>query len=330
MEWEPINERGDQMKLLYLLIFPIYHYSGEAIKKILEKTEVQRLKDAFYFSHDSNARSDLKIQALRSKYGMKGYGMYWVIVEMMRESKDHTLPFNQKFAYYGFANEFACTYEEAKNFINDCIYEFALFVCNENSFWSDSLNRRMDKYKQKINIKSENGTKGGRPRKEQSETHTEDVLINITEEHKPIKEKRATNENATVAHYSSDVEYLTDLLANKIKENNSNAKIPAKLDAWKKDINSMIELDKYRFEQVARIIEFCQHDDFWKSNILSAKKLREKAGTLILQMQRSKPKEKKSESPQEMFERLSRLMEERDNNEQKRNDSAIDVDAVFL
>lgn len=40
MEWEPINERGDQMKLLYLLIFPIYHYSGEAIKKILEKTEV--------------------------------------------------------------------------------------------------------------------------------------------------------------------------------------------------------------------------------------------------------------------------------------------------
>ena len=288
------------------------------------------MKDAFYFSHDSNARSDLKIQALRSKYGMKGYGMYWVIVEMMRESRDHTLPFNQKFAYYGFANEFSCTYEEAKKFIDDCIYEFALFNCDENCFWSDSLNRRMDKYKQKVNVKSENGLKGGRPRKEQAEMHTEDVLTKNTEEDKPTKEKRDTRENATVAHYSDDVDYLTDLLANKIKENNANAKIPAKLDAWKKDINAMIELDNYRFEQVARIIEFCQHDEFWKSNILSAKKLREKAGTLILQMQRSKSKENKSESPQEMFERLNRLMEERDKNGQKRNDSTIDVDAVFL
>ena len=288
------------------------------------------VKEAYWFRHDSNARSDWKILALRSVYGMEGYGRFWYLVEMMRESEDNCLPFNKKPFYYSLVSEWKITIDDVKKFIDDCIFEFELFSNNENSFWSVSLNERLEAYTNQKIKRQEDGRKGGRPRKEQIETHTEDVLTNIIEEDKPIKEKRTTSENATVAHYSSDVEYLTDLLANKIKENNPNAKTPAKLDAWKKDINSMIELDKYRFEQVARIIEFCQSDDFWKSNILSAKKLREKAGTLILQMQRSKPKEKKSESPQEMFERLSRLMEERDNNEQKRNDSAIDVDAVFL
>jgi hypothetical protein len=48
----------------------------------------------------------------------------------------------------------------------------------------------------------------------------------------------------------------------------------------------MMENDKYEFEQIKKMIEWCQSDDFWKSNILSAKKLREKAGTLILQMDR--------------------------------------------
>lgn len=285
--------------------------------------------EASWFKHDSNARHDIKIQYLRSVHGNSGYGIFWMIVEIMRDSQNYKIKYGDIKTNVALARETDMPFNDIQKFIDFCI-EAELFETDGDYFWSKSLLKRLDKFEERKRQNHINGTKGGRPRKEQIETHTEDVLTNIIEEDKPIKEKRTTSENATVAHYSSDVEYLTDLLATKIKENNLNAKIPAKLDAWKKDINAMIELDKYRFEQVARIIEFCQHDDFWKSNILSAKKLREKAGTLILQMQRSKPKEKKSESPQEMFDRLTRLMEERDNNEQKRNDSAIDVDAVFL
>jgi hypothetical protein len=243
------------------------------------------LKDAFYFSHDSNARSDLKIQALRSKYGVKGYGMYWIIIEMMRESKDHTLPHNQNFAYYGFANEFGCSPEEAKCFIQDCIYEFALFICDEQCFWSDSLNRRMDKYKQKSATKAENGMKGGRPRKEQQEKAPEATSQPEPELDKPKKEKPVRTKNATVAHYSVEVNQLTDLLVEKIKENNPKAQTP-NFNQWRDSIRLMMEIDGYEFMQIRKMIEWCQSDDFWKSNILSAKKLREKAGTLILQMDR--------------------------------------------
>jgi len=35
-------------------------------------------KEAYYFSHDSNARQDEKIIKLRMKLGWEGYGLYWL------------------------------------------------------------------------------------------------------------------------------------------------------------------------------------------------------------------------------------------------------------
>lgn len=291
------------------------------------------MKDAFYFSHDSNARADLKIQALRSKYGMKGYGMYWVIIEMMRESKDHTLPLNQNFAYFGFANEFGCKPEEAKEFIHDCIYQFALFVCNEECFWSDSLNRRMDKYKLKLSIKAENGTKGGRPRKEQQKQPQEAANDHNSMEVKTTKQKTVKNENATVAQEeekqdSEEVIYLTDLLIQMIKANNPQAKTPADIKKWRNDIRLLIA-DGYSFNQIDSMIKWCQDNDFWKSNILSAKKLREKANTLVLQMNRNQKPKAKTWS-EEMQELMDWAKGEDAENDEGRSNSVINVDFVKL
>lgn len=49
-------------------------------------------KEAYYFSHDTNARNDPKILALRDNWGVEGYGIYWVLIEMLRESNDYKLP----------------------------------------------------------------------------------------------------------------------------------------------------------------------------------------------------------------------------------------------
>jgi hypothetical protein len=46
-------------------------------------------KEAYYFSHDSNARNDEKIIALRMKHGMEGYGIYFSILERMRDLNDY-------------------------------------------------------------------------------------------------------------------------------------------------------------------------------------------------------------------------------------------------
>ena len=50
------------------------------------------MKDAYYFSHDSNARNDHRIMKLRMDLGMEGYGIYWAIIEMLREQANYTLP----------------------------------------------------------------------------------------------------------------------------------------------------------------------------------------------------------------------------------------------
>ena len=49
------------------------------------------LKDAYYFSHDSNARNDEKIMAMRSVYGLPGYAMYFMIVEILREQSNYKI-----------------------------------------------------------------------------------------------------------------------------------------------------------------------------------------------------------------------------------------------
>jgi len=48
-------------------------------------------KEAYYFSHDYSTTNDTKIQALLGKYGAKGYGIYWRVVEILHEEQDHKL-----------------------------------------------------------------------------------------------------------------------------------------------------------------------------------------------------------------------------------------------
>lgn len=100
-------------------------------------------KEAYYFSHDSNARQDPKVSAMLSVYGAEGYGYYWMIVEMLREEATHTLDISGKYSFNAFALQLHCTPEKAKEFITDCIQEFALFESDGAHFWSNSLLRRM-------------------------------------------------------------------------------------------------------------------------------------------------------------------------------------------
>ena len=102
------------------------------------------MKDAYFFSHDSNARNDLKILAMRNVYGMEGYGWFWVLVELLREQERYRLKISDKFFYHSLASQLQNTKEISEKFINDCIKEFDLFKTDGESIWSDSLNRRME------------------------------------------------------------------------------------------------------------------------------------------------------------------------------------------
>lgn len=53
---------------------------------------------------------------------------------------------------------------------------------------------------------------------------------------------------------------------------------------WAKDFDLMIRIDKIEADSIAAVIEWCQKDKFWCSNILSGKKLWEKYQQLRMRM----------------------------------------------
>ena len=101
------------------------------------------MKEAYYFSHDANARHDPKILSMRSVYGSEGYGWYWIIIEMLREQENFQIEIT-KYVWNALAMQTQCNADAMHQFVDDCINEFKLFASDGEYFWSESLKRRME------------------------------------------------------------------------------------------------------------------------------------------------------------------------------------------
>ena len=93
-------------------------------------------KEAYYFSHDSNAKDDPKILKLRMNLGWEGYGLFWGLIELLRNQPDYRM---QKH-YMSIA--FALHTDESK--IKSLVNDFDLFSQDQDLFWSESLLKRME------------------------------------------------------------------------------------------------------------------------------------------------------------------------------------------
>lgn len=98
------------------------------------------MKETYFFSHDYNARTDVKIKNLIRKHGMLGYGIYWSIVEDLYNNAN-ALQTN----YESIAYDLRIDENVAKSIIND----FDLFVINNGLFGSLSVQSRLDKRAEK-------------------------------------------------------------------------------------------------------------------------------------------------------------------------------------
>lgn len=74
---------------------------------------------------------------------------------------------------------------------------------------------------------------------------------------------------------------LSRLLFGKMRENNPNCREP-NWQAWAKIFDLILRVDKRDSKDVADMIRFCQWDNFWRQNILSPGKLREKYDQLTI------------------------------------------------
>ena len=97
-------------------------------------------KDAYYFSHDSNARNDLKMIKLRRIMGFEGYGIFWCIIEILRETKDYKLSLDS-------LDDISFDLSISIDKINSVINDFGLFIIEDGYFYSNRLKQSMSEYK---------------------------------------------------------------------------------------------------------------------------------------------------------------------------------------
>jgi biotin operon repressor len=98
------------------------------------------------------------------------------------------------------------------------------------------------------------------------------------------KEDKPTEKKTEVKYPEESMEYKAALhLYNLILQNIPTFKTPD-LQGWAKHVDLMFRVDKRSAWHLRQVMEWCQAHSFWKPNILSTKKLREKYDTLTAQM----------------------------------------------
>lgn len=89
-----------------------------------------------YFPHESNARNDEKLIALRMKHGWEGYGIYWAIIEKLRDAAGYRLSTEYELIAYDLQAD--------KGLIKSVINDFSLFEIVVCTFHSPALTVQME------------------------------------------------------------------------------------------------------------------------------------------------------------------------------------------
>jgi hypothetical protein len=235
-------------------------------------------KDAYYFSHDSNAKDDPKCMLLIEELQLEGYGIYWLLVEVLREQENYKYPLRMVPVL---ARKFLTTKEK----MLAVIYKYDLFVVeNEEFFYSESLNRRMGLMNDKREQARLAGKKSGEARRNKALEYKKE--INAT----------STDVQQTFNDSSTDAEQLKE---SKVKENEIKEITEYFTDEQKLKINKNYpNIDLFYYEERIKEYEIKINKPY--TNRVSA------LNTFVKRdvEQRNKYEEKfiKKEKPQQIFE----------------------------
>lgn len=134
----------------------------------------------------------------------------------------------------------------------------------------------------------------------------------------PVKPSRRVQKPPTCDE-NSDAFRAAETLAAHVRSASPKAKITAaQMQNWANTMRLMVEQDDRTFDEITEMIAWVDRDDFWRSNILSAKKLREQWTQLAAKKARSAPNgssmrdKAPSDKSRSWFDRQQELNAERD------------------
>jgi hypothetical protein len=102
-------------------------------------------KDAYYFSHDSNAQDDPKMMILIDQLGMEGYGIFWALIEKLRAEANYKLPLVV-------TGSLARRWGTSKEKVDTVVKNYGLFMIEDELFFSLRLLRSMEEKSAKARL----------------------------------------------------------------------------------------------------------------------------------------------------------------------------------
>lgn len=255
-------------------------------------------KDAFYFPHFSNARNDRKLRRVRKELGIEGYGIYFMVLETLRDQDGFKYPLEDLDLL---AEEFGTSDSKIRTVV--CNYK--LFEVDESeNFFSLKFDEYLQPYLERKEQSRVSGIKGNLIRhkhitKEQANKYTDVQIIEINE---GVKSRNRVAVGGRVGGEQGGGRKESKV--NKGKETKENKVLPLKVfkdevlglyekvvllfpeatrpttdkqaNDWKNDLRLLIEKDGYDSPTIEHVILKARSDKFWCKNFLSLKKLRQK------------------------------------------------------
>ena len=137
---------------------------------------------------------------------------------------------------------------------------------------------------------------------EQSPDASQNVPESKTEKREASEKPKNRSRQIPVFDEDTEQYKLALFMRQCILENLPNAKVPEatpdKLKRWSYDIDLMMRIDCRSPDEIRELIDWSHRDQFWKANILSPGKLREKWDTLVAHKKRAEEKTRDSPNNQ--------------------------------
>lgn len=195
------------------------------------------MKDAYYFSHDANAKDDPKCVMLIEQLGLEGYGIFWVLIETLRDQPGYKYPIS-------LIPALARRYNTTAQKVEAVVRGYNLFEIIDNEFFfSNSLNNRMQHLEYKRQIAIEAGKISAQKRKQK-------LLNECSTDVQPTFNQRSTSKvKESKGNKSKDIKEINkeNLLQcnDNVTESNTEKEIEKKKDkthSTKPNIKDYLEL----------------------------------------------------------------------------------------
>lgn len=209
-------------------------------------------KDAYYFPHDSNARQDVKILKLRIKHGWAGYGLYWGIIEALRDQDNYAFEADQPELI---SLAVGCSIDEITPVLNTCL-EVGLLKKEDGYIFSPSLKRRM----KRVDDIREKRRLAGKKRAEQIQEEIKEKTEEKTEESNDEQEVSTCLAYAQqmLNTCSANENQMLSIKEKKIKENKIREKDNNKIHA---QAHASVSAQK---AQRTKFVKDLFENQFWK------------------------------------------------------------------